>query len=482
MDMIRLLIAVLILIPASVGAQTITRVQLIPLSNYVDTVHAMLLSSSNYLYSQISEGGITAAEGTNIANAISMVASNGLVALMAARDTITSNGAVSFSLTTSNSLNSILVANDNVTSNALRLLVVDLQGATNGLRTDVLNLQGSTNGLNSKINTASNSLDGRLTAQTNAFRTDISNLQGATNGLGTAITVTSNAFRADVGNLQGATNGLRTDVLNLQGSTNGLGTAITVTSNAFRADVSNLQGATNGLRTDVLNLQGGTNGLRTDVVNLQAATNALDTRLDILEALPGGGGGLTTNSSQFAGAPLSIKSGVLLTNPIVRAGGSSSNATVGGVMWFDTGLYTNCCAGGVLTNMNQFSVPAHTLTNNGDTIQWEFAGRSALALDSTNNIAVIYGSQKVLDTGLQIRSNMYWTARGSITRTGNTSQRFESTIWWPGGGAASVLTNFVGDIVQTNGIATVLKVQGASRRVAVLTNMLFKVKYEPASI
>jgi hypothetical protein len=173
---------------------------------------------------------------------------------------------------------------------------------------------------------------------------------------------------------------------------------------------------------------------------------------------------------------------IIVTNKaLVRAGQSTSNANIGGIMWYDTGNYTNCCGIATLTNMNQFIVPAHTLTNNGDSIRWWIAGRTANALATTNNIAVIFGSEAVLDTGLQIRSNCQWTATGTITRTGGTSQRIESTLWWPGAGAASIATNYVIDIVQTNGIDTVLKVQAASRRVSVLTNMVFKVAYEPAS-
>jgi hypothetical protein len=130
--------------------------------------------------------------------------------------------------------------------------------------------------------------------------------------------------------------------------------------------------------------------------------------------------------------------------------------------------------------MHSATIPGNVLTNNGDTIRWFIAGRMATGLASTNNIAVVFGSQTVLDTGLQIASNRQWTATGTITRTGNTSQRFESTLHWPGAGSFAITTNLVGDIAQTNGIDTVLRVQGASRRVAVLTNMLLKVIYEPA--
>lgn len=274
----RLVLSLFLILPLTASAQLITRVQLIPLSNYVGSVSASLTVASNYLYSQISESsGVTAAQVTNISQVISTITSNGvvlftltasnnLVTVFQARDITTSNGAVSFTMTASNNLASLLSVNDTLTSNALRTayLASDIttsngavaftMTASNVLRTDISNLQGATNGLLARVN----NLDGA----TNGLTTRANNLEGATNGLNGRVTAQTNTFR--------------TDISNLQGGTNGLGSSITVVSNAFRTDVSNLQGSTNGLRTDVLNLQGGTNGLRTDVVNLQAATNNID--------------------------------------------------------------------------------------------------------------------------------------------------------------------------------------------------------------
>lgn len=183
-----------------------------------------------------------------------------------------------------------------------------------------------------------------------------------------------------------------------------------------------------------------------------------------------------------AGGGLSpVEIGRIDTNGLrLRVGQSVSNAWVGGVMFVDTSSYTNCCNTTALTNMGQVVIPGNTLTNNGDVIRWQIAGQMANALATTNNVAVVFGSQDVLNTGLQIASNRMWTATGTITRTGNTSQRVESTLHWPGAGTFAIATNFVSTIAQTNGINTTLFVQGASRRGAVLTNMLLRVIYEPA--
>jgi hypothetical protein len=192
-----------------------------------------------------------------------------------------------------------------------------------------------------------------------------------------------------------------------------------------------------------------------------------------------GSANLTNWSGVVTGAFVRTLNG-LATNLAVNAGGGTSNAFVGGIMWTDTARYTNCCPGAVLTNMNQFTVPGNTLTNDGDAIRWWIAGRMVSAIASTNEIAVLFGASTVLDTGLQIASNRQWTATGTITRTGVSSQRIESTFWWPGAGTAWTFTNMVTDIAETCGANTILKVQGASRRVSTLTNMLLKVAYEPA--
>ncbi len=174
-------------------------------------------------------------------------------------------------------------------------------------------------------------------------------------------------------------------------------------------------------------------------------------------------------------------SNIVATNAAVRAGAGTSNALVGGTLFFNTTDFTNCCSAvATLTNAQSFAVPAHTLTNNGDTIRWWAAGLCANAKATTNDIAVLYGTTTLLDTGAQIASNRQWTATGTITRTGASSQIIESTIWWPGPGSDPTSTNRVINGAEVNGVANTIQIKLGSTQVAVLTNKYFKVAYEPA--
>jgi len=166
----------------------------------------------------------------------------------------------------------------------------------------------------------------------------------------------------------------------------------------------------------------------------------------------------------------------------VQSGSSASNAVVGGLMFFSTTAFTNLNAASTLSNLANYIVPAHTLTNNGDMVRGEWHIVMASALANTNEFTIGFGSQTILDTGLQIASNS--TARGwvEITRTGNTSQHCDGHLeWGPGGGAPFAFTNINLEIVQTNGIDTRLFMQGGARRVGAHTNNMFRVWSYPAS-
>lgn len=208
-----------------------------------------------------------------------------------------------------------------------------------------------------------------------------------------------------------------------------------------------------------------------------------------------------TNGNQFLGVPLSIKSGAFTTNLnawgsgtnygtflansnlLVRSGQSTSNAWVGGVIYLDlTANRTNLNATvTTFTNLSTNTIPAHTLTNNGDAVVAEWSGKMANAAVNTNNFRILLGSQTVLDTGLQISSNCPWNAQVKIIRTGNTEQlvigHFE---WGPNGGIPWVYTNVNIVTSQTNGISTYIALQSSARRVGAHTNNYFRLKYESA--
>ncbi len=161
---------------------------------------------------------------------------------------------------------------------------------------------------------------------------------------------------------------------------------------------------------------------------------------------------------------------------------SLSNNYVGGTLFVNRGNnLTNFSADGTFTNLAAYSVPAHTLTNALDMVRSDWGGKMADATANTNNFQIVYGSQTILDTGLNIASNCAFRAWVEITRTGNTAQHAEAHLeWGPGGGVPFAYTNVNIEITQTNGINTTLSLRGAARRLFAHTNNFMRVQYFPA--
>ncbi len=215
-----------------------------------------------------------------------------------------------------------------------------------------------------------------------------------------------------------------------------------------------------------LNLWTNDNGILKPVTN---ASVLLATNLDVTGRLK------VTQSALFTGPVTNFEYAV------VRAGKSGTNAFVGGLYYQANLPFTNLNATpATLTNLGNVSIAGNTLTNVGDAILAIWGGKLANALANTNNFQIVYGSETILDTGLQIASNTTFRAEVIITRTGLTSQHAEGYFsWGPGGAVPFVWTNTNVEITQTNGIETLLALRGASQRVGAHTNNSFRVYYEP---
>lgn len=191
--------------------------------------------------------------------------------------------------------------------------------------------------------------------------------------------------------------------------------------------------------------------------------------------------GFTNGSGMQVNGTLNAKS-----NLVVRAGQSTSNAWVGGLVFSSTANFTNLNnVPGTLTNLGNIPIPANMLTNNGDFVSACWGGLGAHAMQNTQNFQIVYGSIVVLDTGLQISSNVLFRACIEITRTDNTSQHVEAKFEWLPNllGATGVpwtSTNRNIEVNQTNGIDTLLALRGSAQRVGAHTNNAFRVSYQPA--
>lgn len=174
---------------------------------------------------------------------------------------------------------------------------------------------------------------------------------------------------------------------------------------------------------------------------------------------------------------------VAVSNIIIQAGGS--NVFVGGTLFQSTIAFTNLnSTSATLTNLGNTTIGAHTLTNNGDGFRAIWSGRmtNGVAVPNTNEFKIVFGSTTILDTGLQPSTNIPFYAWVEVTRTGNTAQHADAHFeWGPGGGIPWAFTNVNMELAETNGIATVLALQGASTIKAAHTNTFFKVSYIPAS-
>jgi hypothetical protein len=142
--------------------------------------------------------------------------------------------------------------------------------------------------------------------------------------------------------------------------------------------------------------------------------------------------------------------------------------------------FTNLNATGTLTNMGSVTVPGNSLTNNNRRVVGYWSGTFPAALANTNQFQIVFGSQTILDTGLQIASNCHWRCSVAISRANaNTAQIADAWFQWgPGGGAPFDFTNRIISLAQTNGIATLLALRHGARRVGAATNNYFRVNVE----
>ncbi len=159
---------------------------------------------------------------------------------------------------------------------------------------------------------------------------------------------------------------------------------------------------------------------------------------------------------------------------------ANSNIFVAGTYYIDTTSYTNLNATpATFTNLASVTVQGNVLTNNGDVVEGFWAGKT-LTGSTSNEFKLIFGSTTLLDTGMQSASNITFTASVKLIRIGVTSARSIATLSWGPQNAPFAFTNSNLVIAETNGIDTVLKMQGASSAANAHTNNYFEVRYYPA--
>ncbi len=152
-----------------------------------------------------------------------------------------------------------------------------------------------------------------------------------------------------------------------------------------------------------------------------------------------------------------------------------TNATIGGTIISITTPVAS--AGAAETNLIAVTIPAHTLTNTGDRVTFRASGRFAATAEA-KQLKIVYGSETILDTTSQLVNSGAWTFEGEIIRTGNTSQSVNAEFH--GAGESLFTTANSMDLVQTNGIATTLKVTSTAASDGASTNRTMTVFLWPA--
>lgn len=188
--------------------------------------------------------------------------------------------------------------------------------------------------------------------------------------------------------------------------------------------------------------------------------------------------------SVYHGSTFSGVSNFVGSNIFARLGVTASNVAVGGRAFNDFTAYTNHSGTLNPTNVGSYTLPAHALTNIGDTITVRFHDRFVNAITTTNQIQLGYGSQtNILDTGLQTVSNTCIRSSITITRITGTSQLVDCKLEWGKvnsgvTGAPWTETNATIIATQTNGVATSIFLAHMSRRFFGITNEAVIANYE----
>ena len=182
-------------------------------------------------------------------------------------------------------------------------------------------------------------------------------------------------------------------------------------------------------------------------------------------------------SSLFHSASNSAITLLTASNINVRVGQSSSNASVGGVVFTDLTSYTNHSSVGAFTNLARFTNGAHALTNNLAGLRVRGEGRF---LTGTNQIQLAVGNvTNAFDSGVVTNLGLKnWILLAQITRSGASSLHIAGEMRWDqGGGVPFSFTNYNLEITETNGIPIPIYLKGQSIRAGGITNNFFQVEY-----
>jgi len=133
---------------------------------------------------------------------------------------------------------------------------------------------------------------------------------------------------------------------------------------------------------------------------------------------------------------------------------------------------------GVETTLFTYTVPASTLINNTDSIQFTCSGTFANTANTDKRIKVVYGATTIYDSGtLAITTTNSWSLQGEVYRSGATTQKCVVRV----NTSSAVLvasSNYV-TAAETLSGTVVLKVTGNGTGASDVIGEVFDVRYFP---
>lgn len=161
----------------------------------------------------------------------------------------------------------------------------------------------------------------------------------------------------------------------------------------------------------------------------------------------------------------------------VKAGDSAANANVGGVIEVNTTAVGNVTTGE--DDLITFTIPANTLNNNGDQVEFDMAGIFA-ATANNKRVRVYIDNTLLFDTtDLTTTTAEDWSIKGTIIKTGTGTQK--CIVQWLSTEATLLSSVDYSTVAEDETAALVLKATGEATATDDILQEVLIVKWNPSA-
>lgn len=160
-----------------------------------------------------------------------------------------------------------------------------------------------------------------------------------------------------------------------------------------------------------------------------------------------------------------------------KAGNSASNVNMGGILQVDTTTTGNVTTGE--DDLITFTIPANTLQNNGDFIEFEMAGFIA-ATANNKRVRVYLDNTALFDTTALVTTTAEdWSIKGKIIKTGTGTQK--CIVEWISTEATLLTSVDYSTSAEDETAALVLKATGEATATDDIVQELLIVRWQPSA-